>query len=364
MNGRTLLVALAGIAVVVGSALALLQEPATREPAEKIGLVINTPGQSASMQELDRIYSAAAATGIGRNNVYLFWDALEPARGQFDWEQPDVLMGLGKSNGLKATLYFSVINGETLGPFPDWIGRPSLNAIDGTHLFNALDAVLSRYDTIDTVIIAGEAESHFRYSEQSIPVYKELFAGLYDRLKERHPDVRIGNAFGLHHVLNKNLGHIVTELAVGDFVGFTYFPVDSLNDIARTPSEAKDDLAASLELVPGKRAGFLEVGWSTSDFVGGSEPAQAAFVQKSMEFYSENEPGIEFLTWYRQYDRHAGTCAAGQVPQDSPGGVGLAGSEHVIERLGHYVCSSGLISSDGTPKPGWGEFRARIGDVG
>ena len=364
---KRILGTVAGVVIVAGIAsVALTQEPGPQEHNEKIGLVINTPERSTSLQELSRVYSDASATGIGRSNVYLFWNAVEPAKGQFDWGQPDVLMSLSKTNDLKVTLYFSLINGKTLGPFPDWIGKPSLNAINPDHLFNVLDAVLSRYDIIDTVVVAGEAESHFRYAEQNIPVYRELFTGLYDRLKDRHPDVKIGNAFALHHVLNKDLGHIVTELAVGDFVGFTYFPVDSLNDISKTPAEAKGDLQSALELVPDKKAGFMEVGWSTSDFVGGSEHAQSAFVGELLDFYSENEPGVEFLTWYRQYDRPADACVTGQQPGADLGidpdvGSGLGGNEHVIERLNHYLCKSGMISPDGTPKPGWSEFQDRVG---
>ena len=185
---------------------------------------------SVSLKEIDEIYSDASSTGIGRSNVYLFWNLIEPQKGEFDWKQSDVLMGLDQKNDLKVTLYFSIINGETLGPFPDWIGKPSISAIQEERLVNVLDAILSRYHIIDTVIIAGETESQFRYSEQDIPVYKDLFNNVYSELKENHPDVKIGNSFALHHVLNKNLGHIVSELAIGDFVAFSYFPVDSLND--------------------------------------------------------------------------------------------------------------------------------------
>lgn len=152
-----------------------------------------------------------------------------------------------------------MINGETLGPFPNWIGKPSLNAIGEDRLVNVLDAILSRYDIIDTVVIAGETESQFRYYEQNIPVYKELFNGVYAKIKEKHPDVKIGNAFALHNVLNKNLEHIVTDLALGDFVAFSYSPVDTLNDIVKTPQEAKEDLQKYLKSYLIKKLGFLKL---------------------------------------------------------------------------------------------------------
>jgi len=360
----------AGIAIVIVVAAIVLTLPSSeiitiQETNEKIGLVINSPSQSISLQQIDEIYSDASSTGIGRSNVYLFWNIIEPQRGEFDWSQSDVVMGLNEKNGLKVTLFFSVINGETLGPFPDWIGNPSLSAIGEERLVNVLDEILSRYHIVDSVIIAGETESQFRYYEQNIPVYKELFSGVYKKLKEKHPDVKFGNSFALHNVLNKDLGHIVSDLAIGDFVAFSYFPVDTLNDIVKTPQDAKEDLRKVFEIVPNKKIGFFEISWSTSDFVGGNTTSQKDFLEKSFEFYSENESEIEFLTWYRQYDRPENTCVTeqqeiGDEKISVGGGSGFGSSEYVIERLNHYVCNAGLVDVNKNPKPGWNEFKNQI----
>jgi len=360
----------AGIAVIIAVAATVLTLPNSeiitpQETNEKIGLVINSPSQSVSLQQLDEIFSDASSTGIGRSNVYLFWNIIEPQRGEFDWSQSDVMMGLNEKNDLKVTLFFSIINGETLGPFPDWIGKPSLNAIGEDRLVSVLDEILSRYHIVDSVIIAGETESQFRYYEQNIPVYKELFSGVYEKLKENHPDVKFGNSFALHHVLNKNLEHIVNDLAIGDFVAFSYSPVDALNDIVKTPQDAKEDLKKIFEIIPNKKVGFFEISWSTSDFVGGNHASQEDFLEKLFEFYSENESEIEFLTWYRQYDRQENTCVLeqqeiGDKSISIGGGSGLGSSEYVIERLNHYVCNAGLVDVNGNPKPGWNEFKNQI----
>ena len=360
----------AGIAVIIAIAAVVLTLPSpeiipTQKTNEKIGLVINSPNQSISLQQLDEIYSDASSTGIGRSNVYLFWNIIEPQRGEFDWSQSDVMMGLNEKNNLKVTLFFSVINGETLGPFPDWIGKPSLNAIGEERLVNILDEILSRYHIVDSVIIAGETESQFRYYEQNISVYKELFSGVYENLKEKHPDVKFGNLFALHNVVNKNLAHIVSDLAIGDFVAFSYFPVDTLNDIVKTPMQARQDLQKSFELAQGKKVAFFEISWATSEFVGGNDVSQKEFLEKSFEFYSENKSDIEFLTWYRQHDRPEGTCVTeqqdiGDTSISIGGGSGLGSSEFVMERLNHYICSSGMIDVNGNPKPSWNEFKTQI----
>jgi len=358
-----------GIVVIIAVAAAVLALPSpeiitTQKANEKIGLVINSPNQSTTLQELDQIYSKASNTGIGRSNVYLFWNLVEPVRGEYDWQQSDTLMSFNKKNNLKVTLYFSIINGETLGPFPSWIGKPPLNSIGEDRVVGVLDAILSRYDIIDIVILSGQTESQFRFSEQNIPVYKDLFNGVYDKIKDKHPDVKIGNAFALHNVLNKNLQHIVSDLAIGDFVAFSYSPVDSLNDIVKTPQQAKQDLQQAFDLVGDKKVGIFEISWSTSDFVRGSDSIQTEFLEKSFEFYTENESELEFFTWYRQYDRPEGTCVIGEqeIGEDTltVGGSGFGSSEHVIERLSNYICSAGLINNDGIPKSSWNEFKKQI----
>lgn len=361
MNKKILGSVIAGIVIVVGIAaygLTLEPENGSTIRNDKLGLVINPPTTSPTLQSLEKIYSEASSTGIGRSNMYMFWSVIEPEKGAYNWDQFDILMSLNKQNDLKVTLFFSIINGKTLGPFPNWIGNPDLISISVDELSETLDAVLTRYDIVDTVIISGETDAHFRYKENDIPVYTEIFQGVYDSLKEKHPNVQFGNAFSLHGVLNKNLEHIVKELGLGDFVAFSYFPVDSLNEIVKTPQEALADLEKIYEIVPNKKIGIFEISWSTSDFVGGTQEDQAVFVETVFNFYQSHSSSIEFLTWYRQYDRPEDTCYID--PQSVEGDITIGGSEHVIERLSNYICNAGLIDIEGNPKSGWSEFKDQV----
>lgn len=323
-----------------------------------LGMVINAPG-AADAEQARLVYAQAASAGIGRTNAYMFWNLVEPEPGRFDWRSTDPAVSLSAENELSVTLFFSLVNGSSLGPFPEWMGEPGLDSVDEDALVAVLDAALSRYDSVDSLIIAGQAEERFRYSEPDERAYADLFGRVYPQLKERHPGVLVGSAYSLHGLINKGLERVVDGDA-GDFVAFTYFPVDSLNEISRTPSEARADLELALELAAGRPAAFFEVGWSTSEFVGGSEADQAEFAAEMLDFYAQNRNSIEFATWYRQYDRPAGSCsvvanlAEGRVSVG--GSAGLGSSEHVAERLGHYVCASGLLREDGSPKPAWAEF--------
>jgi hypothetical protein len=337
----------------------------TEQNNKKIGLVINSPTSSVSLQQLDNFFTDASLSGIDRSNVYLFWNVIEPIEGKFDWSQSDIIMGLNEKNDLKVTLYFSIINGETFGPFPNWIGKPTLNGINQDELVNTLDAILTRYHIIDSLIIAGETESQFRNNELFIPVYQELFSNVYDRVKEKHSDVKIGNSFALHHVINKNLEHILNDLALGDFVAFSYTPTDILNEIIKTPEDSINDLNQIFEIVPNKKIAFFEIGWSTSEFVGGDSVSQKNFIQKLFEFYNQNESEIEFLTWYRYTDQELDSCVSknqkiGDQTIIVGGGSSMGTSEHVIERLNQYNCNAGIVTTDQNYKSGWNEFKTQI----
>ncbi len=372
MNKKTSIAIGAGISIViiVGVAFALTYESEPDkivfqgERNKKLGLVINTPETATTLETLNEVYSKASSIGIGRSNVYMFWNMIEPEQRNYNWDQYDILMSFNKKSDLKVTLYFSLINGNTLGPFPNWIGKPSLASISEDRLIEVLDTVLSRYDIVDTLIIAGETDAHFRYNEQDIPVYAELFNNVYDQLKEKHPDVKIGNAFSLHGVLNKNLEHIVEDLAIGDFVAFTYFPVDSLNEINKSPEQARTDLDRIFELVPNKKVGIFEISWSTTDFIGGNQTAQKEFLNVLFDYYKENESKLEFVTWYRLNDRPQDSCYID--PESVEGTIniggesGLGSSEYVVERLSSYICNAGLLKIDGNPKLAWNEFSKQV----
>ena len=332
---------------------------------ESIGMVINSPSSSVTLKQLDEIFTDASSSGIGRSNVYLYWNVIEPVEGKFDWLQSDILMGLNEKNNHKVTLYFSIINGETLGPFPKWIGKPTLNGINQDELVTVLDATLSRYHIIDSVIIAGQTESQFRYNERFIPVYQELFSNVYDEIKQKHPDVKFGNSFALHNVLNKNLNNVVEELALGDFIAFSYTPTDTLNEISKNPDEAIEDLNKIFEIVPNKKIGFFELSWSTSNFVEGNDDSQKIFVEKLFDFYAQNESNIEFMTWFRYIDQQPSSCVAevqkiGDQTITLGGGSSMGTSEHVIERLNQYNCNTGFVDVNQNGKIGWNEFKTQI----
>lgn len=347
-----------GVIVVIIIAVVLLQiQPSIPQKDEKLGLYVMVPTETPTLSDLKDAYAEAASTGIGRNNVYLFWSTIEPQKGEYTWKISDAIMSLNKQNDLKVTLYFSIINNRVFGPFPDWMGTPQLDENLQDKTVKILDDILSRYDIIDHVIIGGEIDAYFREHEDDISKYEEFFSGVYTKLKEKHPDVKFGNSFSLHGIINNSQEDLVAKLNQGDFIAFSYLPVNKLNEIDKTPQEAKKDLGKILELAGDKKIALMEISWSTADTIGGNQDSQAEFVKTVYNFYLENESHFEFLTWFRQYDRPVEVCMKGL--NTSVGEISF-GNEIVLQNTAEYLCGTGLIDVNKHPKPAWTEFTKQV----
>jgi len=329
---------------------------------EKIGLVMNTPTSVKTISDIQEVYVRGAESGVGRTNVYVLWTSFEPEPEKYNWDYLDVVMSFLQKNNMKGTLFFSVVNGNEFGPFPDWMGKPGIGQTLEVRTIKTLDTILSRYNKtetlIDTVIIGGEIDGHFRKNPTIIMNYEVFFDNVSGNVQAKFPNVKFGNTISLNNVIDRAEDEFVSQLIMGDFVGFSYKPTDLINEINRTPEEAKADLDKMLELVPNKKIGMFEISWSTSDFVMGNEEDQKKFVTNSLDFLKENQERFEFFTWYRLYDRIEGTCTSELV--ETVAGGGFTSNSFTIERLDKYSCNSGLIDINNNPKSGWIELQKQI----
>ena len=157
------------------------------EQNEKIGLVINTINAPKNIEDLEKSYKIASTSGIGRTNLYVHWDRIEPEKGTFDWRVTDIMMNLNNKYNFKTTLFFSVINADRLGPFPSWMGNQALGESLENDTIRVLDQILSRYDNIDYVIFAGDIDYHFQRASGTIPLYVDFFNNVSSEIKSNHP---------------------------------------------------------------------------------------------------------------------------------------------------------------------------------
>ena len=257
---------------------------------EKIGLVINTINPPKGVVDVEESYKITSTSGIGRTNLYLHWDNLEPEKGNFDWRVPDIMIKLNEKYNLKTTLYFSVVNADRLGPFPLWMGNQVIGKTLETDTIRVLDAILSRYENIDYVIFGADIDYHFQGATGSIPIYTEFFNNISSEIKSNHPNVKVGNSISLENIINKDMVpngnfELTPQLEMGDFIALSYKPTDVIGDINRTPEEAINEFEKALEIFPSQKLAFFDISWSTSEFVYGSIDGQAEFIKSSLNFF-------------------------------------------------------------------------------
>ena len=330
---------------------------------EKIGLVINTINPPKGVVHVEESYKLASTSGIGRTNLYIHWDQLEPEKESFDWRVTDALMKLNEKYNLKTTLFFSVINADRLGPFPPWMGNQLIGKSLELDTIRVLDEILSRYENIDYVIFAGDIDYHLQRTTAAIPIYEEFFNNISLEIKSNHPNVKIGNSISLENIINKDLipngnFELTPQLEMGDFIALSYKPTDILGDINRTPQEAIDEFKKALEIFPSHKLAFFEISWSTSEFVDGSNDEQAEFIKSGLNFFEENESQIEFFTISRLFDKPKGSCVSQDI--ENIGGSSFESNSFRLERIDEYLCNSGLIDENKNPKPSWMQLKTNI----
>ncbi|MDE1766627.1 MAG: hypothetical protein KGI27_10215 [Thaumarchaeota archaeon] len=351
-----------GAAAVAIAVLLLVLQPSNLSqpqvtPNPKLGLVIMPLTERPTLDQIHSAYVQAASTGIGRSNVYMLWPIIEPQEGKFNWQTYDILMGLNRQQRLNVTLYFSVVNNEQLGPFPNWVGQqPSFDEKLANETATALDTILSRYYIVDYVIIGGDLNIYFRDHPGDIPKYVDFFDSVYSKLKAKHPGVKFGNWFSLNDLVNHHDGGMVKKLNQGDFVAYSYSPVDLLFYQTGSPDKEAQDLQDMMNFSDGKKIGLMEIGWATDKKVNGTDANQAEFVKDVFDFYRKNASQFEFMTWYRQYDRPFDTCYNGLNTNVQTGFA----NRILLNNTAAYLCSTGLIDANNNTKPAWDEFRNQI----
>lgn len=325
-------------------------------PNPKLGLVIMPLTERPTFDEVHNAYIQAASTGIGRSNVYMLWPIIEPQKGVFNWQTYDILMGLNREQHLHVTLYFSIVNNEQLGPFPNWVDHPNFDQKLANETATALDTILSRYYIVDYVIIGGDLDIYFRSHPNDIPKYVDFFNSVYADLKTKHPNVKFGNWFSLNDLINHSDSDMVKKLNQGDFVAYSYAPVDLVFYQTQSPYEAGQNLQKMIDFAGGKKIALMEIGWSTDKAINGTAADQVKFMKTAFDFYRKNESQFEFMTWYRQYDRPFDTCYNGLNTN-----IHTAFSNSILlNNTAAYLCNTGLIDDNNNTKPAWDEFKNQI----
>jgi hypothetical protein len=142
-------------------------------------------------------------------------------------------------------------------------------------------------------------------------------------------------------------------LAASDAAVFTYYPLEGNFDV-RAPEVVTDDLALMMEAAGDMPVLFQEVGYPSGYL---PSPANSSSVEKQREFYERffNEvrayPQVRFISGFMLSDWTTEVCdqyVLYYTNQDS------------LPLFHEYLCSLGIMGSDGIPKPAYDVFLGAI----
>jgi polysaccharide biosynthesis protein PslG len=140
-----------------------------------------------SMDDVNRELDAVAKTTASWLRVVIDWNRIEPAKGQFDWQQLDHTIDAARARNLKVL--------GMIEYSPEWARAPgayvSAPPVNSSDYANFVTTVVRRYSpVVSTWQLWNEpnAPGFFGYAVGNAPRYAELVKAAYPTIKALQPD--------------------------------------------------------------------------------------------------------------------------------------------------------------------------------
>lgn len=192
--------------------------------------------------------------------------------------------------------------------------------------------------------------------------YEALFLHILPRIKERHPDVKVGMEMVLQSIMEIDVQkRVLQTFTRGDFLGFSFYPYGSEfaerayahAALPRPPEQWRLGFRFMSQLSSQyqKPLAFCETGYLSREAtaygvnLAGSDSLQVAFTRDLMEFSRSVE--MLFVIWFVPLDYHRALLAFPDEMEE-------------FKEAGKLWSYSGLWHEDRTPKPALSEWMKGI----
>ena len=324
----------------------LLASAQTRERPltlkERVGIMpIPANGDSSLIPEACRLSRDLGADII---SWYFFWGGLED-----DWTVADCVMECLSLEG-KSAAVMNIIHTNVLGAYPPEFKHFSDPGFKEAFAEFSVEFV-QRYKP-EYYFIGGEVDIYLNDHRDEIPAFKEVFEYAYREIKKNSPETKVGSIFAYHYARDYGALDIIRILTEEcDVVGYTVHPHEK-NFSYKNVSRGLEALREVKDVVPDKPYCIVETCWSSSSLLDSSEEKQAQFVH---DFFNYVETGgAEFVIWFGLHDQNDCTQAARTHLEPFPE---LQADEDYVRIFEEFMCSPGLLYSDGTPKKALGIWK-------
>jgi hypothetical protein len=217
-----------------------------------------------------------------------------------------------------------------------------------------LDQIVPLFDgRVAYLSIGNEVDVFLGTDSAAWASYQRFYdsAAAYARLRD--PSLKVGVTASSAAIEGPAASLLASLNRSSDFIALTYYPLNA-DFTVRPPSTVTADLQKMLAFSAAKPLVLQEVGYPAAPLLGSSGTAQAAFVRNVFSAWHDAQGRIPLLNFFLMHDVAPAQCDAwGQY-------YGLANSANFKA----YVCSLGLRSADGAPKPAWDALVNAAGDSG
>ena len=296
------------------------------------------PGPGGEAQAY-RLFLDAGANAIEEPQP---WSTLEPTEGRFRLGDVAALVGGVRSIPGVQIMSIPAAVETSRRSVPADLGRTrwdSRRMIDRYRdLLRHLAPRLSRQ--VRYVSIANEADVYFTVHPRELPAFMRFARVEIAVLHRLVPWAKVGVTVTYDGLTSAHPGIARRLSSLGDATILTYYPlVDGFR--MRSPRAPLGDIPQMTRLAHGRPLVLQEAGYSSSPRLHGSPSRQAQFVRNVFAAVERFPHAIPFLSFYSLFDPPARECR-GRSDEDV------------------FLCSLGLRSRNGHPKPAWAAFRAGI----
>lgn len=327
-----------------GSSPAAVPPPPPAASSAYLAMSMHNGGVDATDGNYIDDYDLAQSIGVNAAQVLVPWNVFEPTAGTYNTTLfTNAGWGLDalSARGLKILLTFSIVDISNKAVPADLSTLPLNDPLLKSRYRNAIAQILPYLNSnVIYISVGNEVDSRFVANPGEWAPYTELVNDAILYIHSLLPDVKVGVTTTFENSVAES-ANIAILNANTDIHVMTYYLTDSSFIVRGPPSTVQTDMDTMLAQAAGKPLVLQETGYPSSAVSGGTESAQAAFVENVFtKWQSVGAARIPYIAFFKQKDWNPAFCATitGQV---SP------------QPFYEFMCSLGFTNNDRSIKPAW-----------
>ncbi len=212
------------------------------------------------------------------------------------------------------------------------------------------DQTLQRLANVDGnkvkwLSIGNEADVYLAAHPDEVDDFVTFYRQAAAAARRYFPNAKIGVTVTFDGITGPRQDLTNGLIKLSDALFVTYYPVSA--DLTMKPDAQIDaDLKAITSAALDKPIFFQELGYPSSSVVGASEDLQAAYFTRMIARFRD-DPKVEFVNLFLLHDFSPAVCRELLKYYKLDG-----------EEMSAFLCSLGLIGTNGTPKKSWDAIKA------